>query len=308
MIKYLIFLIFCFFALSAKANVKAINIVTYGNNPVKEQYIETLKLASLYKFNEIDLTKHKIEGSQGVYIAIGAKALNHLIELELKAPILTVFVKRNSFYHTIQSAEHKSLANGKLADLNNIGAIYSDPSIEQQLDLIKGIFGVSASIGVITSQLSSFMKDELSLLVDNQNLSIKFVNYDPNDNINKTINSIKEQSVLLALPDSLVWNSTTLKNIVLSTYRNEQPIVGFSRSLVKAGSIATYYSDLDHIVLETVNRLKLMNEEQPINIRASSKYNFLVTNDNVLRSFNLKKPINDNKYKPVRLSKPENLK
>jgi len=288
--KYFLYFIFYFFTLNVNANNEAINIVTYGESSVKDQYIKALKAISLYKFNDIDLNKNKIEGSQGVYIAIGSKALTHLIDLKLKAPILTVFVKRNAFFHIIKSTEHEQLASGELANLNNIGAIYSDPPINKQLHLINEMFGKSASIGVITSPISSYIKKELSLMARSQNLSIKFVDYDPNDNINKTINSIKEQSVLLAVPDSLVWNSATLKNIVLSTYRNEQPIIGFSRSLVKAGSIATYYSNLDHIVLETIDRLKLMHEEPSINSRSSSKYNSLVTNDNVIRNFNLKQP------------------
>lgn len=290
MIRYLILLLFCFFTLNVSANNKTINIVTYGESAVKKQYIETLKLATLYKFNDIDLDKEDIEGSEGIYIAIGSKALTQLIKLKLKAPILTVFVKRNSFFHILKSAEHEQLAKGELASLDNIGAIYSDPPINKQIELVNEIFGKSASIGVITSLVSSYMKKELLLMARSQNLPIKFVDYDPNDNINKAINSIKDQSVLLAVPDSLVWNSTTLKNIVLSTYRNEQPIIGFSRSLVKAGSVATYYSDLDHIVLETVDRLKLMIEEPSINSRSSAKYNSLVTNDDVIRSLNLKKP------------------
>lgn len=291
MMKFYSLCLLLFITLHSGASASnVINIITFGESSIKEQYVQRLKSVLLSRFNEIDIEKDKITKTEGIYIAIGSKALIQLLELKLQRPILTVFVKKSSFYHIIKGFEHQSLAQGQLVNLNHIGAIYSDPPIEKQIQLISEIFGAKASFGVVTSPITEFMQTEITHLANANNLSVEFVNYRSNDNINKIINSLKNQNVIFAIPDNLVWNSTTLKNIVLSTYRNEQPIVGFSRNLVKAGSIASSYSDLGDVVKETIDRVKLMDMTNPVTIRASAKYNSLVTNDNVLRSLNLKQP------------------
>lgn len=278
------------FSCFVPASDDVINIVTYGDNSVIEQYVERLQISYKHKFNKIDLEEHAIENSDGIYITIGEKALINIINQKIKKPILAVFIKKNSFHHIIKAAIHNNLAIGQVVNFNNIGAIYSDPPLKKQMELISYIFGESASIGVITSPITDFMQKEISRQAKTNKLSVEFISYNGKDNINKTINTLREQDVLLAIPDNLVWNTKTLKNIILSTYRNKQPIVGFSRSLVSAGSIGTYYSDLDHVVKETVDRIKIIKSRTPINFRLSPKYNALSTNKKVIRSLNLKQP------------------
>jgi hypothetical protein len=279
------------FTFETWAGNNVINIVTFGESTVKDLYVQDLRAALKNKINEIDIKKDTIVNPEGIFITIGAKSLIGLLELNIPLPTLSVFVKKSSFYHIIKTYEHKSLAQGFIVHTKNIGVIYSDPPLDKQVRLIREIFGNSASFGVVVSPITNYMQNEILLLAEENDISVKFVKYNAGININKTINSLKKQDVILAIPDQLIWNSSTLKNIVLSTYRNEQPIIGFSRNLVKAGAIATHFSDLDDVVKETVDRITLMNQKSPIIIRSSSKQTSLVTNDNVIRSLNLNKPM-----------------
>lgn len=49
-------------------------------------------------------------------------------------------------------------------------------------------------------------------------------------------------AVLLATPDSGVFNSFNIQNILLSTYRQRSPVVGFSSAYVRAGAVLALYS------------------------------------------------------------------
>jgi ABC-type uncharacterized transport system substrate-binding protein len=47
---------------------------------------------------------------------------------------------------------------------------------------------------------------------------------------------------LLVLPDQNVYNSGTIRNILLASYRKQVPLIGISQSYVKAGALCAIYS------------------------------------------------------------------
>jgi ABC-type uncharacterized transport system substrate-binding protein len=61
--------------------------------------------------------------------------------------------------------------------------------------------------------------------------------------------SVEENDVLLATADTLVYNSRTVKNILLTAYRHRRPVIGYSESFVQAGAVAAI-----HASPETVGR------------------------------------------------------
>ena len=58
---------------------------------------------------------------------------------------------------------------------------------------------------------------------------------------------IGRSEVLLALPDSAIYNPENIRNILLSTYRRKQGVIGFSADMVKVGALATTYSEIEDI-------------------------------------------------------------
>jgi hypothetical protein len=58
---------------------------------------------------------------------------------------------------------------------------------------------------------------------------------------------IGRSEVLLALPDSAIYNPENIRNILLSTYRRKQGVIGFSSDMVKVGALATTYSEVEDI-------------------------------------------------------------
>ncbi len=53
---------------------------------------------------------------------------------------------------------------------------------------------------------------------------------------------LDEADVLLALPDSRVFNAASLHNILITAYRQRMPMVAFSESYVKAGAALALYT------------------------------------------------------------------
>ena len=59
--------------------------------------------------------------------------------------------------------------------------------------------------------------------------------------------ALRHSDVLLALPGSTVYNSRTVKNILLTSYRYRKPVIGFSKNFVNAGALASVHSTAEQI-------------------------------------------------------------
>ncbi|MBE9568458.1 MAG: hypothetical protein IMF14_07155 [Proteobacteria bacterium] len=59
--------------------------------------------------------------------------------------------------------------------------------------------------------------------------------------------ALHHSDLLLALPDRTIYNSKTVKNILLTSYRIRKPVIAFSINFVNAGAIAAIYSDIQQI-------------------------------------------------------------
>jgi ABC-type uncharacterized transport system substrate-binding protein len=53
------------------------------------------------------------------------------------------------------------------------------------------------------------------------------------------------------LPDPLVFNKGTVQSLLLTTYRYQDPVIGFSQAYVKAGALAAVYSSPEQIGRQT---------------------------------------------------------
>jgi len=53
---------------------------------------------------------------------------------------------------------------------------------------------------------------------------------------------LAQSEVLLAVPDSEIYNSSTIRNILLSTYQRGVPLIGLSAAYVNAGALCAVFS------------------------------------------------------------------
>ncbi|MGB5397717.1 MAG: ABC transporter substrate binding protein, partial [Gammaproteobacteria bacterium] len=63
---------------------------------------------------------------------------------------------------------------------------------------------------------------------------------------------LRDSDILLALPDNIIYNRHSVKNILLSAYRHRIPVIGFSDNFVRAGALASVYSTPDQLAEQVV--------------------------------------------------------
>jgi len=104
--------------------------------------------------------------------------------------------------------------------------------------------------------------------------------------------ALKHSDLLLALPDKTIYNSNTVKNILLTSYRNRKPLIAFSANFVRAGALAAIYSDIDDLSNTAVAILQRYIKK-PGKFKRSAYYpeNFKIRiNEQVFNALNLDIP------------------
>lgn len=137
-----------------------------------------------------------------------------------------------------RAAYEAVLAKG-LSGRRMISAALLDQPVPRQMALIKRSLPDRWRVGVLAGPLTQAQMAGLAR--EAQSNELKLVASPAVDQAEQTYGALKEvlsgADVLLALPDPLIYNSTSLQNILLASYRARVPLVAFSAAYVKAGAL-----------------------------------------------------------------------
>lgn len=207
-----------------------------------------------------------------VYIAIGPVALRDAAGRNDDSVIISAF-----------TASQVVQAVAASAHLNRITAVYAEPAPAEQLRLIDLLYRrpvrVTAVIGAETRHLQPLLRTAAPAL--------KLEEMAQDDDINRVLNRIAPADVLLAMPDSGVYNTDTIRNILLSTYRHKQGVIGFSADMVKAGALATTYSQIEDIDAQVAEMAYAFATSGDLPAPQFPRYFSTIVNDGVARSLDL---------------------
>jgi putative ABC transport system substrate-binding protein len=93
--------------------------------------------------------------------------------------------------------------------------------------------------------------------------------------------------VLLALPDAEIYNTVTIRNILLTTYRNKVPLIGFSPGYVKAGALCAVFSTPAQIAEQSLGIIQEYAETHTLPAAQYAKEFEVTVNEQVAHSLGL---------------------
>jgi len=167
-----------------------------------------------------------------LYVAIGPAALRDAVARRCDCVIISAF--------TSSQVWRALTAKTPAARAGLITAVYAEPAPPDQLRLAALLYGRPVRVGAILGEDTTFLRPALEPEVEVQPFAL-------GDDINHTLNRMTRSEVLLAMPDGDVYNPENVRNILLSTYRRKQGVIGFSADMVKVGALATTYSEIEDI-------------------------------------------------------------
>lgn len=189
---------------------------------VSRFYAEGLKGASL--------------GEPRLVVVVGVRAAEALSDSVARMPVLAVMVPRAWYLKSGRAL----LTDGAR---RTVSAIYIDQPFERQVRLIRLAFPEVRRIGVLLSQEQEGLLGELEEALREQRLSLVSELLGGGERLITPLESVlSESDLLLAVPDPLVFNRNTAQSLFLTSYRYRDPVLGYSRSLTRAGALLSLHS------------------------------------------------------------------
>jgi ABC-type uncharacterized transport system substrate-binding protein len=173
------------------------------------------------------------------------------------------------------------------AGTNPTSAIYFDQPLKRQFDLITAVLPKASSVAVLYATPPKELST-LRMLALTRKLELNERIQDTESGLNSALQELLESSdVLLALPDAKIYNTGTIRNILLSTYRSRVPLIGFSPAYVKAGALCAVFSTPEQIAVQSVAMIQEYAESRTLPPAQYAKEFEVLVNEQVARSLGL---------------------
>jgi putative ABC transport system substrate-binding protein len=168
-------------------------------------------------------------------ISLGSDALAAALKWNLRSAVLAGVIPRAAFERISKDSLRRS--NGSLS------AVYLDQPISRQIESLKIALPRARKVGVVFGPNSQTQQAAYAAALRTRQLEMVSAVVSPENSVFSALKaSLDGVDVLLAVSDPAVFNSTTLSNILLTTYAAQVPVVAFSPAYVKAGALYALYS------------------------------------------------------------------
>lgn len=234
----------------------------------------------------LDLTEARSEQKSGVslaapgvrvIIAVGSEALEIVSAGRPSVPVISTMVLR----HTAD----KDLSLARVA-----ATVSLDVSIEDMAARLKKIFPGKTRLGIIRNPVSGrHTLAQLQARVQPLGFAVRVVDATGPEQLLPALMSLKGQVDLVwCIPDGLLYNSVTIKPLILASLESRLPLIGFSESFARAGAALGVYPDFYDIGLQTGEAARQIMENQPVRSPDGPRKLKLAVNQSVLRLFGLR--------------------
>lgn len=168
-------------------------------------------------------------------VAVGMKAAE-LSMTQTSMPVLAVMISRMSFEDLLAKATPKKSTRA-------ISAIYLNQPWDRQLDFLHAALPKRHKIGLLYSADSRIDISPLRQNISDRGNSLIAQQIRSSDELFSSLENVLAGSdVLLAAPDSMIYTSSNIRNILLTSYHHNVPLIGLSQAYVNAGALCAIFS------------------------------------------------------------------
>jgi ABC-type uncharacterized transport system substrate-binding protein len=230
-----------FLTLSAALNLFAANesvlILKSSDNPFFNQTVEKLLNSTQLhiKFRILlaeDYVRSPPKVKPDAIITLGyvaAKTTHDIKDIPVIHAYLTEFQSRKQ----LAVSEHSVL--------------FLEQPLERYLIFIAKLLNPD-STGIIRTENNTISDKTISRLSDKTGVKLDQRVFNSDDNpINLVRQVLRDNDLLLSLPEPSVYKQSTLKGILLSSYRMNKPVISYSPAHVKSGALAAIFTSPQQI-------------------------------------------------------------
>lgn len=204
----------------------------------------------------VQLLNQSVQFSQyDAIVAFGLSATDAAAQ-QSELPLLSIFVPELAYNSLIKKLNKPSRVGG-------MAAIYLNQPWSRQLDFISALLPTQRNVAVLyhSGNLPNLTSLREEAHEHGQVLIAQAINADQ-PLFNQLENLLSQTQILLATPDSNIYSSSNVRNILLSTYRFNVPVIGFSANYVNAGALAAIFASPEQIATQSVAILQKIKTHQ----------------------------------------------
>lgn len=222
---------------AVQAGTLKINLVMSDSSPPYRQFADSFRSALAASKADANLVESALIIGSGadLIVAVGMKAAE-LAAAQIDTPVLVAMVPEAGYRELL--AQMPPQATHRM-----ISAIYLDQTWDRRLDFLRAALPELRRIGVLYSPDTSI--DIESLRKDMARRGSSLV-AEPVASADKLFPALERvligSDVLLAIPDSAIYSSGNIRNILLTSYRHNVPLIGLSKAYVNAGALCAIFS------------------------------------------------------------------
>jgi putative ABC transport system substrate-binding protein len=213
-------------------------------------------------------------------VTVGEKAAEQLVPLTGR-PVLAAL---------LPSFRYAELASRRQPG-GALSAIFVDQPWERQVGLLRAALPYRNKIGVLLSPGTDWKTEQLRKLLQERGATLVTQLADPSGLLSDDLERVLSRSdLLLAVPDSAIYNSSSIRDIILSSYRRRIPLVGLSRAYVDAGALCAVFSTLEQLAGQTAAMLIAYAKSRQLPRPQYPESYTIAVNQQVARSLEIELP------------------
>ena len=137
--------------------------------------------------------------------------------------------------------------------LNVKTSVWVEPPLKRQFELANLVIPGNSKVGLLVNGAVD-KQIQVESLDERQREMLNIVDISEYDNLNQALYKVlKESKLILASYNNAIYNAKNIKNILITSYRQQKVLIGPSRAFLRAGSFATTFSNMDHIAQRLVD-------------------------------------------------------
>lgn len=212
-------------------------------------------------------------------VTVGTAAASALASRSPTTPTLNTLLPRDSYVDLIN--RHPG---GRLPS-----AIYIDQPVSRQLALIAEALPEWQRLALIFGASSRQLAEEIFDAAAAAGYEVTANSVESDREIYPALqDALSQPAILLALPDRAVFNSHTIQNILLTSYRQRSPLIGFSPAYVRAGALLSLYSTPAQIGTQAASTVLAVLAGDPLPPARYPDYFVVGANSTVARSLGIR--------------------
>lgn len=180
-------------------------------------------------------------------ITVGVEALKKTWAKGDPTPIVATLLPKLNYERIVTQARRGT---------PKITAIFLDQPPARQAVFLRQLLPGQKPAGMLLSSETKHLSSQYRHAFANSNLTLESEESERSETLLPALNALLGRSAfLLAIPDSTIYQRTNIKAILITAFRHQKPVIGYSPAFVNAGALAALHTTPAQIARQTADMI-----------------------------------------------------